>query len=292
MSASPAKSKESRSSLPGTTPVTPSKRNNPSPSKTSPTLSEVLRDHARLFGKKPINPSTMSESDLGSVVVGPSNSVSQEENEGTESTGTDPTESIASLSIDSSNLSPTVSQIIREKNVPHRSTSISKSAFIQGSQNEGISNGPKENQGVAESDDSVSQIMLKPRKEHSAKRSTSDGRIYNSQEGSKNRLSVNEARNITVKLNESFKYSHVVSTGVLTPLRSKFKKLHIYETPQKKREYVSKDLGKKIKKNRHEISPIIQQHLNGKLSSARNTKTARNIFGSSSKIRSFRIGKV
>ena len=145
---------------------------------------------------------------------------------------------------------------------------------------------------MAESDDSLSQIMLKPRKEQSANRSTSVGRIYNSKEGSKIRLSANEARNITVKLSESFKYSHVVSTGILTPLRSKFKKLRIYETPQKKREYISEDLGEKIKKNRHEISPVIQQHLNGKLPSARNTKTARNIFGSSSQIRSFTMGKV
>ena len=104
MSASPSKLKES--GLTETTSLRPPKSNNPSPSKTSPTLSEILRDHARLFGKKPlISPdrSTMSESDLGSIFVGRSNSISQEENGGTESACTDQAESSVSLSIDSSN---------------------------------------------------------------------------------------------------------------------------------------------------------------------------------------------
>ena len=297
MSASPSKLKES--GLTETTSVRPPKSNNQSPSKTSPTLSEILRDHARLFGKKPLvspDRSTMSESDLGSTVVRRSNSISQEDDGGTESTGTDQAESSVSLSIDSSNLSPTVSQMIKEKNVSYRSTSISKRAFIQGNQTESILNDPEENQAVAESNGSVSptvsEMMLNPWKEQSANKSISDGRIYNSKEGTKNRLSPNEARNVTVKLNQDSRYYHVVSTWGLTPVRSKFKKLHIYDTPQKKREYVSKELEEKIMKNRHEISPIIQQHLNGKLSSARKTKTARNIFGLSSKIRAFRKGKV
>ena len=296
MSASPSKLKES--GLTETTSVRPPKSNNPSPSKTSPTLSEILRDHARLFGKKPLvspDRSTMSESDLGSIFVGRSNFISQEENGGTESACTDQAESSVSLSIDSSNLSPTVSQMIKEKNVSYRSTSISKRAFIQSNQTESILTDPEENRDVVESNGpvspTVSEMMLNPRKEQSANTSIGDGRIYNSKEGTKNRLSPNEARNVTVKLNQDSRYCHVVSTWGLTPVRSKFKKLHIYDTPQKKREYVSKDLAEKIVKNRHEISPIIQQHLNGKLSTAR-TKTAINIFGSSSKIRAFRKGKV
>ena len=248
-----------------------------SPSKVPPTVTEVLRDHARLFGKQPLvspDRSATSESDAGSIVV--------------ESTGH---ESTASCSVDSLELSPLVSPMMQSS----RSRRPSTISLLYDNLNE--SNESDETPGRVSSDGSLSPTVSDLMRISREKQASSRSRDQRSPEGTtKNGLLPTDLRNITLRLNENFKFSHAVPKSRVTPVRSKLEKLHIRATPQEKHGHSSKNIGEEIKKNLHEISPIIQQHLNGtKPSAKRESKVARNIFGSSrrpGKYCIFRISRV
>ena len=264
--------------------VTPPKSKNSSPLSGSPTVSEIMRSHAQLFGKEPlVSPlhSTSCESDVECDEIGPIDSASQQGVADTESVCTDKTEN--SHNVDS--LSSGMSQEMNQSRDCHQRTDTVDIIFF--GKRSSLSS-PHRNSNVnqcnemRESDSSlsptVSQIMRNPGKIKSLHRSVDEGTSVHSQTKGRSK------RN-TVTVNRGFKKLRSLTSGVLTPITSELSNLHIKDTPRKQQKSNNTDIisiGEDVTKNRHEISPLIQEHLNGKSHpGSRKSKVVRNIFGAS-----------
>ena len=265
--------------------VTPPKSKNTSPLSVSPAVSEIMRNHARLFGKEPLlSPLHKSpcESDEESE-IGPLDSISQQGVADSESVCTDRTENFMS---DSFSLLPVKTQEMRERiESPTHKTDNIDSIFDGRSS---VQNNPHLDSGISqcnemvESDSSLSptmsQMMRNPSKIKSINRSMNGGMP------DQLTIKARSKTNGTVTLYRGIKKFLSASSAILSPIRSELNKLHIYDTPQKKQRPRNTDIidvGDDITKNRHEISPLIQEHLSAKhLPNNRKSRAVRNIFRS------------